>query len=112
MILLGFAVKATHIVVEDKSVPIFKLPKGDASKASAKGLLFVDSEMKLMDNVSMETESSDENLLQSIFIDGKFVKETSLEEIRELTLVVICLYMSVVSYSISIIHINSRRNIK
>lgn len=79
----GFAVKATHIIVNDKSVPIFKMPMGDASKASAKGLLFVDSEMKLTDNVTMETESSDENLLKSIFIDGKFVRETSLEEIRD-----------------------------
>lgn len=78
----GFTVKATHIIVNDKSVPIFKLPTGDATKASAKGLLFVDSDMKLEDNVTMEKESSTGNLLQSIFIDGKFVKETSLEEIR------------------------------
>ena len=40
---LVFTVKATHIIVNDKSVPIFKLPTGDATKASAKGLLFVDS---------------------------------------------------------------------
>ena len=59
------------------------------TKKSAKGLLFVDSkdiegkeELFLVDNVAKEAESCVSNMLQTIFIDGQFVKRTSLEEIR------------------------------
>lgn len=79
----GFAVKATHVVVNGKEVPIFKLPMGDSSKSSAKGYLFVNDEIELIDNVSLATESSEDNQLKEIFRDGTWLKETTLSEIRE-----------------------------
>lgn len=84
----GFAVKATYSVVNSKPVNIFKDPKTDSGKKSAKGLLFVgtsngDTLPYLIDQVSPETEASDDNLLKIIFLNGKFTKRTNLEEIRE-----------------------------
>lgn len=85
----GFAVKATYTEVDGEGIAIFKDPKTDSKKKSAKGLLFVDSkdiegkeELFLVDNVAKEAESCVSNMLQTIFIDGQFVKRTSLEEIR------------------------------
>lgn len=83
----GFAVKATHITVNDKNVPIFKMPKSDSSKSSAKGLLYVresENGVELVDNVDSIKEKSENNLLKTIYKDGKWVKETSLKEIRKI----------------------------
>lgn len=81
----GFAVKATFTRVNGKDIAIFKDPKTDSSKKSAKGLLFVtkvDGEYVLIDNVSMDKHCSEENLLKVRFIDGQFVNQTSLDVIR------------------------------
>ena len=83
----GFAVKATYTEVEGEGIAIFKDPKTDAGKKSAKGLLFVgyntDGGYYLQDNVSVEEYNNPENKLQTIYKDGQFVKRTSLAEIRE-----------------------------
>ena len=83
---MGTAVKATYTEVNGEGITIFKDPKTDSKKKSARGLLCVhrtdDGEFFLEDNVSLETEASDKNWLQTIFLDGQFVKRTSLEEIR------------------------------
>lgn len=84
---MGFAVKATHTEVNGEGIAIFKDPKTDSKKKSAKGLLFVgyntDGGYFLQDNVSVEEEASPENKLQLIWEDGEWVKRTSLEEIRQ-----------------------------
>lgn len=83
----GFAVKATYTEVEGQGLAIFKDPKTDAGKKSAKGLLFVgyntDGGYVLRDNVSVEEYNSPENKLATIYKDGVWVKRTSLAEIRE-----------------------------
>lgn len=82
----GFAVKATYTEVDGEGIAIFKDPKTDSGKKSAKGLLFVgyntDGGYVLQDNVSVEEYNSPDNKLQTIYKDGKFVKRTSLAEIR------------------------------
>ena len=81
----GSAVKATSIVKDGKRVAIFKDPKTDAKKKSAKGLLLVtkqDGEFILTDDVTPEQEAG--GLLEVVYEDGKLVKETSLKEIRAL----------------------------
>lgn len=84
----GFAVKATHTVVNSKPIAIFKDPKTDSKKKSAKGLLQVvragdkpDGELILIDNASNEAEQSD-NLLKCRFRNGQFVNMTTIDEIR------------------------------
>lgn len=85
----GFAVKATYTEVDGEGIAIFKDPKTDSKKKSAKGLLHVakssiveDDTLFLMDDCSAEFEACSDNLLQTIFKDGEFVRRTSLEEIR------------------------------
>ena len=82
----GFAVKATYTEVNGKKIPIFKDPKTDSKKKSAKGLLFVgkdsNGEYVLVDNVSREQEQSEENHLVVRFKDGRFMNQTTLEAIR------------------------------
>lgn len=82
----GFAVKATYTEVNGKKIPIFKDPKTDSRKKSAKGLLFVHGGLagipELQDNVSRETEQSEENLLKIRFLNGEYRNFTTLEAIR------------------------------
>lgn len=77
----GFAIKATHGVVNGESKEIWKNPKTDnGMKRSAKGLLCVDSDFTLHECVSEEQENT--GLLQTIFKDGKLYNEQSLSQIR------------------------------
>lgn len=84
----GFAVKATYTVVNGKAIAIFKDPKTDSKKKSAKGLLQVvraeddpEGELLLIDNVSPEVEQGD-NLLTRRFYNGQFFNMTTIDEIR------------------------------
>ncbi|MND52996.1 putative nicotinate phosphoribosyltransferase [compost metagenome] len=82
----GFAVKATHSIVNDTPVAIFKDPKTDSKKKSAKGLLFVGTDeggdYVLMDNMTPDLEASKDNYLTVRYKDGNFYNLTSLDEIR------------------------------
>lgn len=86
----GFAMKATYGIVNGVGRDIFKSPKTDnGMKKSAKGLLRVDEvtnglgvkRIELTDQISSKEEQ--EGMLETVFKDGKLVKETSLQEIRE-----------------------------
>lgn len=79
----GFAVKATYSVVEGKAVNIYKDPKTDSKKKSAKGLLKVekvDGKFVLLDQVTEQEEKTGE--LRTIFKDGEMFNRTTLDEIR------------------------------
>jgi nicotinamide phosphoribosyltransferase len=76
----GFAVKSTYGVINGKPFNIFKDPKTDNGvKKSAKGLLRVNPDFSLSEEVSWEEEGG---LLETVFLNGKIVKEYSLTEIR------------------------------
>jgi nicotinamide phosphoribosyltransferase len=80
----GSAVKATSVVKAGERLAIFKDPKTDSKKKSAKGLLKIErvnGELTLFDDVTEQEES--QGLLEVVFEDGKLIKETSLNEIRE-----------------------------
>lgn len=81
----GFAVKATYSIVNGEPVNIFKDPKTDQKKKSAKGLLMVSyndkGEMVLNDEVSSELETK--GLLITRFKDGHFLNQITFDEIRE-----------------------------
>lgn len=82
----GFAVKATYTVVNGKEIPIFKDPKTDSNKKSAKGLLYVGineaGDYYLEDNVSIERHECPTNQLKVRFLNGSFFNQTTLEAIR------------------------------
>jgi len=81
----GFAMKATYSVCDGKGVELFKDPITDSGvKKSAKGLLRVELENDtyvLHDQQTPEQEKF--GCLQTVFIDGNLVTETSLVEIRD-----------------------------
>lgn len=85
---LGMAIKATNTIVDiwglDVDKPIYKEPKTDSSKKSARGLMRVfkeDGEIKFADMQTREQE--EQGLLTVTYKDGKFEKITTLFEIRE-----------------------------
>ena len=81
---LGFAIKASYAEVDGEGYEVYKEPETDMSKASAAGLFKVVKEesgdYKLFAGVSPQQEEEGE--LQTIWIDGQFVKETTFAEIQ------------------------------
>jgi nicotinic acid phosphoribosyltransferase len=81
----GSAVKATNVLKAGEDVAIFKDPKTDKGKKSAKGFLRieqVDGEFVMYDNQTRSEEAG--GLLETVFEDGRLIKQTSLSNIREL----------------------------
>lgn len=87
---LGIAFKATAAMVEiiegtQELVPVYKDPKTDSSKKSAKGLLKVTLDSKgiynLQDNVTPEQEKEGE--LVEIYRDGTLLVDVSFNDIRQ-----------------------------
>lgn len=81
----GCAIKATYAEVNGVGQAIFKDPVTDnGTKKSACGLLRVEKNKLgnyyLIDNCTWEDEDKGE--LQTVFLNGKVVKETTLAEIR------------------------------
>lgn len=82
----GMAMKATYCVINGEAKEIFKNPKTSSkgfNKKSARGLLQVkleNGQYVLHDRVTREQEEDSE--LQTVFEDGKLVRETTLAEIR------------------------------
>ena len=80
---LGTAVKATSATVNGEQVAIYKDPKTDTSKKSARGLLRVDQRadgtFELTDNVSENEELG--GLLEVIYEDGKMCNRISYNEV-------------------------------
>lgn len=81
---LGFAMKATNIVKDGVSIPLFKDPKtDDGTKKSAKGLLAVgggEEGYKLFNDVSRVEENT--GYLTTLYKDGLIVKHDKLADIR------------------------------
>lgn len=84
----GFAVKATYAIVNNEERMLFKDPKTDSGiKKSQKGLVVVNKDNNgkfyFEDNfIDNEEYQSKTNLLETVFVNGKLIKETSLDEIR------------------------------
>ena len=77
----GFAMKATFGIVDGKAKNIFKNPKtDDGLKKSAKGLLRVNPDMSLSEEVSMAESGG---MLKTVFANGELVKNFTLKEIRD-----------------------------
>ena len=86
----GIAIKATYAERENQRIEIFKNPKTDTGhfKKSQKGLCYVyekDGEITYIDGygTSYQGEIKEENLLKTVFKDGKMMKQYTLKEIRD-----------------------------
>ena len=92
----GFAIKSTHVVINGVEKQIFKNPKtDDGTKKSQKGRVVVykdpaSGQLKLKDGLGLDesiyvranNKNIDLNMLETIFEDGKLVKEVTFTEIR------------------------------
>lgn len=81
----GFAMKATHCVVNGEDRDIYKEPKTDTAKRSHRGLLVVyedESGLRVAQQVTRGDEEA-HSLLGTVFEDGALVRDTPLREIRE-----------------------------
>lgn len=90
----GFALKATHAVVDGEERFIFKDPvtdkiAGNNFKKSQRGLCYVyrdGDDIRYKDGLTLEEYNSEEyadNLLHTVFEDGVFVSKPTLTEIRD-----------------------------
>ncbi len=89
---LGFALKATHSIIDGEEIQIYKNPKTDKGKLkkSQKGLCLVYEEkgkIYFTDNLYQRDydilSKTKKDLLETVFYNGKLTKEFSLNEIRE-----------------------------
>lgn len=80
----GMAMKATYAQIDGKGIALQKDPAtGDGTKKSAKGLLNVfEEEGKLVLHDNQEKLSLDSKL-ELVYINGSFLKSTTLKNIRE-----------------------------
>lgn len=79
----SLAMKATSATVRGKRIDIYKDPKTDSGKKSAKGLLMVSkvgNKYELRDQVTEREEKH--GCLEIIFEDGKLVKEVTLSDVK------------------------------
>lgn len=84
----GFAVKATNSVINGVEVPIYKDPKTDSKKKSAKGRLVVvacpnQNTYDLWDNERKDIVESGINQLSIFRLNGEVKRKTSFDTIRE-----------------------------
>lgn len=78
-------IKACYAEVDGKSYPVFKNPKEGGFKKSQKGLCYVyeeEGELKYRDGY-VSDNLPEGNLLETVFKDGKMVKDYTLKEIRQ-----------------------------
>lgn len=81
---LGFAIKATYAEVNGEVRELMKDPITDPGKKSHKGLISLvkkDGEFVTLDGQTWEQEK--QGLLETVFMNGKLVKEFSFDQIRE-----------------------------
>ena len=85
----GFALKATHTVINGEEKFIFKDPKTDTGnfKKSQKGMCYVykdGEDILYKDELTIkEQEECKDNLLDVVFKDGNLARDYSLNEIRD-----------------------------
>lgn len=83
---LGFAFKATYAEINGVATELFKDPITDSGKKSHKGLMQLirnlDGSFHTVDQVTWDI-ANNETELKTVFLNGKVVKEYTLDEIRK-----------------------------
>jgi len=78
-----FAMKASYAKVNGEEIMVFKEPVTDATKVSKKGKLALVENMDGYETVQLDTKWFDRDVLETVFLDGKIVKEYTFEEVRK-----------------------------
>lgn len=80
---LRFAMKASYTEVNGESRDVYKCPKTDLSKSSKRGRLTLIKRNDLIITINEnELVSSDQEMLTTVYENGKLVKEYSFAEVR------------------------------
>ncbi len=78
-----FALKSSSVTVNGQQRDVYKDPATDHAKASKPGRLALVRRSKHLETISLGLQSHiDDDLLQTVFLNGELVREYSLEEIR------------------------------
>jgi nicotinamide phosphoribosyltransferase len=80
-----FAIKCSNAVIDGKDVPVWKDPVTDTGKVSKKGrLALVMDSNNSYHTIQLQSEiGSPDDLLETVFLNGKVTKEYTFESIRE-----------------------------
>lgn len=78
----GTVCKATYVEIDGVGYPIFKDPKTGAWKKSHRGLLAVNPDLSVSQNVTWDQEGG---IMDVVFEDGKLKRNQSLKEIRKIS---------------------------
>lgn len=74
---LGFVYKCSHAIVDGKSIDVRKLSPGKVSKVGKLGLVLENGNY-----VTKRDVSEEDNLLKTVFLDGRLTSNTTVKEIR------------------------------
>jgi nicotinamide phosphoribosyltransferase len=77
-----FAFKCSSVVVNGQERDVYKNPVTDISKASKKGRLALVNEGGVWSTVTEKQLNGRKNYLETVFEDGKLVKEYTFDEVR------------------------------
>lgn len=82
---MGFAIKATNVMINDKDHSIFKDPITDSGKKSHTGFMRLErmSNGRYVTRDQITPEDAEYGLLRPVFRNGELLIDESLEEIRE-----------------------------
>lgn len=75
-------IKATYCEIDGVPTPIFKNPKDGGFKKSQKGCCIVNADFSFTDEHTWNEACCKQNMLQTVFKDGKLLREQSLSEVR------------------------------
>jgi nicotinamide phosphoribosyltransferase len=80
-----FAFKCSHVVVNGEERNVYKDPITDPGKVSKKGELVLtkDSSGNFITKATKEKDSGDIDYLETVFEDGRLIKNQTLDEIRQ-----------------------------
>jgi nicotinamide phosphoribosyltransferase len=78
-----FAMKASYAKVDGKEVMVYKEPITDEVKISKKGKLALIETMEGYETVMQDTKWYDRDVLETVFENGKIVKEYTFDEVRK-----------------------------
>ncbi len=80
-----FAIKGSNVIVDGVSIPIAKDPITDSGKTSKKGKLKLVQKMGGIITRELEPgDTTDDDLLETVFLNGEILREQTIDEIRTL----------------------------
>lgn len=80
-----FAMKASYAIIDDVEKDVYKDPVTDSGKVSKKGRIstYQTADGNIVTKRTEDALPSDQDLLETVFVDGKLVRDQSFDAVRE-----------------------------